>query len=174
MAAMSSMPARGTRLATGDIVIATSRRDASKMTLDDAVGVVIRPEDLGAPHGGPLVLTTAGFLGDIGTALQEVSPQPAEDLLIVAGSADRLPEVVAELPETIMSITVRTDAAGEAVIGTLSMRMQERRLFGTGEQARRIADLLIPADHNLYAAARTCSWCPNRMPCAEHTIGGSA
>jgi hypothetical protein len=157
-------------LMTGDIVVARTRAAEGGVPEWTQVGLVIRPEDVGAPAlRKPVILTAYGSLGELGHTVRMFG---TNELAIVEGQVERRPELLAHLQSAVLSVQVRAaDAAGSAVLAEL------RRGAPTPDDAadpsvgfQRLLDAAGQNPTALPAAPRrSCGVCGRALPCPDHS-----
>jgi hypothetical protein len=154
-------------LATGDIVLAKTGAGESDWF---GVAVVIKPPDLGASRPGrPVVLTSLGRVGEIGSALPGMDD---DNLVIVAGDHERPGELLDQIKAVITADAKPADETGATLITELGGGLETTR---SAVPVRGLTSLhnvsryLTTARVESALSYRRCPW-GDPMPC-QHSLG---
>jgi hypothetical protein len=154
-------------LATGDIVSAGGGRSALTIPgpgAPRAMGLVIIPEDIGAPgQRTPVVLTSDGSIGSLALTL---GVSDASDVEITGGRPASRQDLVDHIINTVVSgHVVAADEAGEAVLDEVCSKTG--RQSRSTDPRRQFLELIELAGHMPTDGPR-CEFDGNLLPCEIH------
>lgn len=155
-------------LVTGDIVFAKTAAGPSGSEEWTEVGLVIRPQDVGAAHvEKPVVFTADGALGELWST---VRADVGNELAVVPGQDSGNPALLAHVRDAVVSVqATAVDPAGAAV---LAMFRRDQPTSGRVVDAhlgfQRLIEVAGPGGFNGDVAKLHCGLCGGDAPCYQH------